>query len=223
MPSWKLDPERYRPRAGGDGQLVIFLNGILTAPGDQFAWTDRAERWFARNTTHDFDSFEYWHTALFSRLFCEQRHVAAAAELVANYLRAWRPQRPRLHLVAHSRGCELARQLIVDRRLEVESLHLFAAAIDADFASNGLNAALRAGGIERMSLYTSRGDAVLKYIAGASLGLYGRLGYTGPCRLDPEARVHITERGEFGHGDWFAPQNFDWSMRRIAADLDELP
>lgn len=223
MPSWSRDPERYRPRTGGDGQLVIFLNGILTTPGDQFAWTDRAERWFAKNTPHDFDSFEYWHTALFSRLFCERRHVAAAAELVAHYLRAWRPQRPRLHLVAHSRGCELARQLIVSRRLEVASVHLFAAAIDADFEANGLNTALRGGGIERMSLYTSRADAVLKYIAGASLGLYGRLGYTGPRGADPNAPIRVIDRPGFGHSDWFAPQNFASSMSLVATDLDELP
>jgi pimeloyl-ACP methyl ester carboxylesterase len=223
MPSWKLDPDRYRPRVNGDGQLVIFLNGILTAPGDQFAWTDRAERWFARNTPHDFDSFEYWHTAVLSRLFAEARQVAEAAELVANYLRAWRPVRPRLHLVAHSRGCELARRLVVERRLEVASLHLFAAAIDADFETNGLNTALRTGTVERLSLYTSRGDGVLRWIAGASLGLYGRLGYTGPRRADPNAPIRIIERETFGHSDWFAPAHFDASMRLIATDLDELP
>lgn len=224
MPSWPRDPERFQPRAGSDGQLLLFINGILTRPGDQFGWTDRAEGWFLRFRDHDVDSYEYWHTAILSRLFTERRKTRDAAELVRGYCEAW-PTAPVLHLVAHSRGCEIARRLIVEHGLQVRSLHLFAGAIEADFYRNGLNAALRSGQLREAYVYTSQSDGILRWIAGASFGLYGRLGYTGPRNVDPEVRrrVWVIQRNGFGHGDWFTPSNFRESMQHIAMAADELP
>lgn len=224
MPTWREDPERFQQRPSSDGHLVIFLNGILTAPGDQFAWTDRAEHWFLQRTSHDVDAYEYWQTPIVGRLFREASNVRACLELIHGYRRTWqRP--PILHLVGHSRGCELARRLIVEQGLLVQSVHLFAAAVDADFQRNGFNGAIAAGLVQRICLYNSKADGVLKWFAGASLGLYGRLGYSGPRNVSPEAqrRIWFTEREGFGHSTWFEAPHFNQTMEQVAMEVDDLP
>lgn len=224
MPSYPKDPERFRPRVNSSGNLVIFLNGILTRPGDQFGWTDRAEQWFLERTNHDVDSYEYFQTPILGRLFGEARHNREVIELLAGYWNAW-DFPPKLHLVAHSRGCEIARRLVVEHGVKVESLHLFAAAIDADFEANGLNAALTQRHVNRVRLYSSKSDGVLRWLAGASLGLYGRLGYTGPRNIAQSLihRVFTTPRDDFGHSDWFSPRNLPLYMRAVDEEVDDLP
>jgi hypothetical protein len=68
---------------------------------------------------------------------------------------------------------------------------------------------------------------VLRWIAGAAsiVGLYGRLGYSGPAIVpaDLETRIRVVARDELGHSTWFAAGHFAWSMEELAADLDELP
>ena len=217
MPSWAQDPQRFTPRADNSGHLVLFLNGILTLPCDRFAWTDRAERWFSRNTRHDFDSVEYFQTPLLGR-FREAAPLQEAHELLAGYFGSWKTP-PQLHVVAHSRGCELARRLVA-AGWPIRTLHLFAAAIDADFEKNGLNAALRSHQVGGVHLYTSPVDNVLRYLAGASLGLYGRLGFSGPKNIDPSARdrVHVLRR-ELTHSEWFAPLQFESAMRFVSGSI----
>jgi len=229
MPSWSLDPARFRPRAHSDGALLLCIGGILTAPADQHGWTDRAERWITRHTAHDCDSLEYFATPLLG-LGGEKRRVAQVVELLSGYFAAYQragKAPPELHLVTHSRGAEIARRLIVECGYKVQSWHAFAPAISADLQATGIANALRAGRLDRLRIYSSRGDAVLRWIAGAAsiFGLYGRLGYSGPAAIpaDLEQRIRVIRRDDFGHSAWFAPAHFGWSMEEIAADLDPLP
>lgn len=212
------------PRPDSDGETLVFLNGILTRPSNPLAWTDRAVSWFRKRTRHDAHAYEYFQTAILGRLFFERLHLANAIGLIAR-LQAGALHRPSLHLVAHSRGCEIARKLIVHHALPVETLHLFAAAVDPDFERNGLNQALRSCRVNRIRLYTSKEDDVLRWIAAASLGLYGRLGYTGPRNVAPDLakRVEIVERNTYDHGEWFTPRNFETSMRLVEWEVDNLP
>ncbi|MHA3773680.1 hypothetical protein ACXR0O_19260 [Verrucomicrobiota bacterium sgz303538] len=211
-------------RPTSDGQLVFCINGILTRPSDPHAWTDRAVAWFLKHTDHDANAYEYFQTAILGRLFCERRHLDAAIELLARHM-SGAPRPLQLHLVGHSRGCEIARRLVVQYGVPVESLHLFAAAVDPDFERNGLNQALRSNRVNRVRLYTSTEDDVLRWIAAASLGLYGRLGYIGPRNVDPQVahRVEIVERNTYDHGDYFNGSNFEDSMRLVEWEVDNLP
>jgi hypothetical protein len=209
--------------------LVIFINGILTLPRDTFGWTDRAERWFLEHSAHDVDSLEYFSSPLLG-LFGEGKRVRQAVELLSGYLASFHAAglpAPKLHLVTHSRGAEIARRLIVDCGFPIASLHAFAPAIGTDLQASGLLNALRAGRLKRLRIYRSRGDSVLRWVAGAAavVGLYGRLGYSGPANVpeDLEKRIRVVARDELGHSTWFAPGHFTWSMEEVAADLDELP
>jgi pimeloyl-ACP methyl ester carboxylesterase len=215
-------PFTFERRKDGDGDFVLCLNGIHTNPAAD-SWTDRAEEWFLRRTSHDVDAYEYHQTAIFGRLFSENRHLRNVVQLLAEYMAAGGPFR--LHILAHSRGCEIARRLVVECGFRVESMHLFSAAIDPDFGRNGLGAALERGQVNRVRLYTSKSDGVLRWIAGASLGLYGRLGYTGPRNVWPHIahRVEQTPRDTYNHGSWFSPGNFEESMQLAEWEIDNLP
>lgn len=194
--------------------VMIFVNGILTRPGDHLGWTDRAVHWFNNQETGVSSyAFEYATPALTRRLF-QARHADNLAETIAQY------PKDHLHLVGHSNGCDLiARALRLTSR-HITSVHLISAALERDFRKNGLGERIAREQIGRTYCYCSRGDHVLRYLAPASrwaslhlLG-YGDLGATGAAKPVPP-RVAHTWRDTMGHGDWFAPEHFDTTMQMI--------
>lgn len=225
MPSYPKDPDRFALRRDYDGDFVLFINGILTRPGDQFGWTDRAERWVGDNTDHEYDALEYFHTPLFGRIFNEGKVYREALALLAGYYASARyaGKEFRPHIVAHSHGCEITRKLILNSGFNFRAVHLFAAAISSDF-DKGLNKALDSGKVGEVCLYVSKADSVLKYLPPLSLGLYGRLGYEGPKKVAKSVveRVHVTTRN-MGHSEWFAPANFRTLMEEVNARIDDVP
>jgi len=224
MPSWPRDPNRFRFRLGCDGDLVLFINGILTLPSDQFGWTDRAERWTGDFSRHEFDSIEYFHTPLLGLAF-ERKTVQQAAWIVAEYLAAWKGNRPlRIHLVGHSRGCEIARRLIVEHGVPVDTLHFFAPAVDRDFERNGLGPALHSGLVRQLHIYGAATDRVLSRFARWSFGIYGTLGCDGPLNAEG-LRISRDFRRGYGHGTWFDRSHFEDTMNALerAIDSDVLP
>jgi pimeloyl-ACP methyl ester carboxylesterase len=206
--------------------LVIFINGILTRPGNAFAWTDDAVRWMNRKASDRFaaDKFEYHSPALLRRLFI-RGHAEDLARTISDYVSDEVP--PRLHLVGHSNGCELIARAVQLTGARIASLHLISGAVERDFGKNGLGTRLARGQVGKVWCYCSHGDHVLKYLARGSqivtfgaLG-YGDLGYRGPAGVEDPIlnRVETHWENELGHSDWFGQPHFEATMSRLHRNL----
>lgn len=195
--------------------VFIFVNGILTSPGNSRAWTDRAVQWMNNRASEGTvsDKFEYYSPALLRRLF-QRAHAMDLAETIAEYPNS------RLHLVGHSNGCDLIAMAVRMTSAPIESIHLISGAVDRDFARNGLGERLERGQVKRVFCLCSHGDKVLTYLARASriatLGLfgYGDLGCRGAANPVPRNVRHVW-RDSLGHSDWFSPAHFDRTMETI--------
>lgn len=197
--------------------VFIFVNGILTRPGNAFAWTDRAVHWFNRNEEHArCYAFEYGCPALLRFAF-QAGFARDLAETLAQY-----DPTDRLHLVGHSNGCDVIARAIRLTSAPIASVHLISAALNRDFSATGLAERLRRGQIRTVYCLCSRGDQVLRYLAPASriatLGLagYGDLGCKGPLvPADVGDRVRTLWRNTLGHGDWFSAEEFERTMETV--------
>lgn len=198
---------------------VIVVNGILTAPGDARAWTDRAVTWLHCDAAVavQAEKFEYYATALTRRLR-QQRHARELAHLIELY------KGREVHLVGHSNGCDIILRALALTRDRIASVHLIAGACEEDFEKNGLNALLYTRQIGAVHAYTSPDDRVLAYAARPSRALfgwmglgYGLLGLVGPTKITPPVR-HLVSRWDrpgYGHSTWFSPENFDATLNLI--------
>jgi pimeloyl-ACP methyl ester carboxylesterase len=195
--------------------VFIFVNGILTNPGNSRAWTDRAVQYFNNRAATGVvsDKFEYYSPALLRHIF-QRGHAIDLAETIAEYPGA------RLHLVGHSNGCDLIARAVRMTSAKITSLHFISAALERDFHKNGLGERIARGQIGHVFCLCSRGDKVLTYLARASriatLGLlgYGDLGCRGAASpVLPQ--VWHTWRNSLGHSDWFAGENFERTMETI--------
>lgn len=205
--------------------VFVFINGILTRPGNAFAWTDLAERWFTTRAPAGVRAvkFEYFSPALLRRLRLQQ-HACDLARVIGD-LQTWPERGPapqiRLHLVGHSNGCELIARAVQLSSARLHTIHLLAGAVERDFARNGLGDRLQRGQIGACFCYCSGADAVLKYLARPSqifsrLGLgYGDLGARGPAGVRPGMRVETHWEAGYSHSDWFAEDRFDKTMKWI--------
>jgi len=193
----------------------LFINGILTMPGNSRAWTDKAVQWFNRNAPENAvsDKFEYYSPALLRRLY-QDGHAADLAEVISEYAGA------RIHLVAHSNGCDLIARALRPTSTQIHTIHLISAALERDFELNGMGERITRGQIHRIYCLCSKGDKVLGVLARATqvatLGLlgYGDLGCRGAKKPVPP-RVHHYWRDTMGHSDWFNPSNFTTTMDEI--------
>lgn len=152
-------PDTYPPAAPSvktePRHLLVYINGILAAPGDSDGWTDRAVTWSHLHTAFRAEKLEYFTGALTRRLF-QQRRAEKFARMLERYAAAGYT----FSLVGHSNGCDLAlriaRLLAGSRR--IRHLHLVAAACEADWAANDLNTLLAEGTVERVQVYASTAD-----------------------------------------------------------------
>ena len=216
MPALSAVPPAVRPR------FYLYINGILTSPEDRHAWTDRAVTWTESHYGHLADRYEYFSGALTRRLFQSAR-VRDCSIRLQQYSGVERV------VVGHSNGADIACRLLQEESqpsLELHSLHLIAAAAEADFEKNGLNHALLTGRLGHVYLYCSRNDAALRLAQATQifsfLGLgYGSLGRTGPRNVDPRIadRITITWRDDFGHSTWFTPAEFAKTMAAVVETL----
>ena len=191
--------------------VLVFINGILTAPGDSDGWTDRAVTWSHLHTHFRAEKLEYFTGALTRRLRQQGR-----AEKFSRMLERYAAAGFTFSLVGHSNGCDLclriARLLAGSRT--IRHLHLVAAAAEADFDRNGLNELLADGTVGRVQIYASTADRALGFAKLTSRPLgwfglgYGSLGLTGPRRgtVADEARVSVIDRPGYGHSTWFADE-----------------
>ncbi len=197
--------------------VVIFVNGILTNPGDSDGWTDRAVT-FTNTRTRDGiygEKFEYATGAL-TRRFQQDDRAAAIARMVSFYRRAGFV---RVIGVGHSNGCDILARVLTRLNVALDSVHLFAPAAEpADYEQ-----ALRMGSVGRICIYGSKADKALKLASRSKvlvgwLGLgYGSLGLLGPqfAAAHPD-RVTDNSIHTFGHSDWFARDtHFETTMKRL--------
>lgn len=197
-------------------KVFIFVNGILTNPGDVNGWTDRAEAWIEQNTNHISTRFEYFSGALTRRIFQTAR-VRKLEDIAKKYLG------DKLILVGHSNGCDIIERFVRRGIYKVHEAHLIAAASEGDFDLNGYNEALKKEKVGKVFVYYSANDKALQkaqftrsFLKYLGLG-YGYMGLTGPMRVNP-AVIHKVKGIEWGvdHSEWLVPTNFDKIMSLIS-------
>lgn len=198
-------------------RVIILGNGILNFPGSAHGWTDRGVTWIHRNTDHRAEKFEYFAGPL-SRRIWQQGHADDMAALIRQY-RGWE-----IVVAVHSNGADLlCRALRNLPDMTIHEAHLISPACEADFRANGLNEALESGRVGTAVVYVAGRDKAM-WLARASravfgfLGLgYGDLGRVGAVGVSDAAKKHLgrVDEPEFGHCDWFEPDEFDFTMRRI--------
>jgi len=198
-------------------RIYIYVNGILSYPGCADNWTDRAVTWTHVRTDHRAEKFEYFTGPLTRRLYQTQR-AQKLARMISFY-QGWE-----VVLVAHSNGCDVALRAIelLDGTVQIEQIHMIAAACEADILKNGLEYRLQRKDLKHIYLYIGGKDYAMEIakISSKFLGCFG-LGYGSMGGLAPEdAREMYGEnstmyQASFGHSTWFEDAVFDLTMQQI--------
>lgn len=192
-------------------RIYIFVNGILTRPGDSRNWNLRAVNWIHLNTVDRANLVEYFCTPI-GRAFGQKHRAEKLAYCLAQYA-DWE-----IILVGHSNGCDvILRALALLEWPRIEAVHLVSAACDEDFRVNGLNDALETDRIGRVFVWMSGRDSAL-HVARCWLGRmlgYGTLGLDGPQNVTEPARSRLTVNKwpARDHSDCFKPYCFSDTMR----------
>ena len=201
-------------------RVIIYVNGILTKPGDLRDWNLRACIWTQINSDFKATPFEYF-CDVFGRAFGQTRR----AEKLADVIQAYKDFD--ITLVGHSNGCAVIlaalNQMIVYPK--INAVHLVSAACEADFVRNGLNEALESGKVGKVFVYRGGKDWALKLASGwlGRLLGYGVLGLHGAQNVTAMARNGLGELiwPDYGHGDCFLPEHFDRTMKHFT-EMAEL-
>jgi pimeloyl-ACP methyl ester carboxylesterase len=172
-------------------RVFIFVNGILTFPGESKNWNARAVT-FTHNHSGTppgartvAEKLEYWAGPI-DRVFGQKSRAAKLADLLRAYA-GWQ-----INLIGHSNGADVIVDCLRDYGRAstpcapglpcIEYLHLVCAACEADFNRNGLNLALAQGRVVNITNYRGTKDyslALAHSWPGKLLG-YGTLGLSGP-------------------------------------------
>jgi hypothetical protein len=190
-------------------RVVIYVNGILTIPGNGRNWTGRAVTYTHLHADDLYaEKLEYFVGVLGRSL--GQAGRAAKLATMLRYYEGWE-----ITLVGHSNGCDVILDALRSMGWpEIHALHLISGACDPDFDKNGLNASGRR--IGRICVYIAGADWALSLAstwAGKLLG-YGDLGRRGPVNA---RRLVEVVREPFGHSDWFADERLDETMAFVLA------
>lgn len=195
-----------------DRLAYVFINGILTLPGDSEGWTDRAVTWINTRTADKAEKWEYAAGPILRRVKQQER-----AEKIATLCAFYERTGYQVVLVGHSNGCDIIARVLKLRGVKpwyftrpIRSIHLFSPAADAaDFLL-----ALEAESVGRVFIYRAGQDRALalgqwsrRLLGWAGLG-YGSLGLasdddTAGLELEYRPGVTVYDVPEFGHSDWF--------------------
>lgn len=219
--------------------LIVAIHGILTGRADA-TWPERFERWAAARldrTAVLTDQYDAGPFPVWNCFIRNPRASRALGKVVENWIDSAPEdnQRVRVHIVAHSNGCDIARRLAIrltSRGYDVESLLLFSAAIPNTVEKMGLWPALKSepetGRLGRLVIYSGDSDRVLApspdwsrpwtvalACARWPYGNAGRVGISDADRKisgmgstvagDGIRAVNRVFRG-WEHGDFFPPQ-----------------
>jgi len=184
-------------------KIFLYVNGILTWPGESKNWTGRAVTWSHIHSAFKAEKVEYY-VGPISRVFGQQKRARKLRRTLEFY-NGWD-----VTLVGHSNGCDVIRDTLEDMGWPLLAhLHLISAACDADFENNGFNH-LKCP----VTVWRALKDQALRLVGnplGRLLG-YGVLGLSGP--LNAKIPVELVDR-DFGHSDWFSDSETDPTMTKI--------
>lgn len=187
-------------------KVCIYVNGIMTMPGDAKNWNRRAVTHTHLHTNARAESLEYLVGPL-SRVLGQKKRANKLLKKIRWYS-GWE-----IVLVGHSNGadviCDALRQI---NDSGVKEVHLFAPACEADFQKNGLNEA----GLEKVRVYIGEKDKALKWASlkpARWLG-YGTLGKTGPINVREDLDVKTITRN-FSHSEWWEKDEFNATMYEL--------
>lgn len=187
--------------------VYIFVNGILTWPGNSRNWNSRAVTFTHLETLNQAEKFEYV-VGPVSRVFGQKKR----AKKLIDYLDAYEG-RP-IVLAGHSNGCDVICDALKQRpSIRIKALHLISAACDPDFGKNGIN---EIDAAEVVVWIAGKDKALtLANLRISRLLGYGVLGKTGPIKARPGLNCQIITRQDYGHSDWFTDTNFRHTLSRI--------
>lgn len=198
----------------GIRRVYIYVNGILTMPGDSGNWNGKAVTWTHLHTPHRAEKVEYYVGPL-SRIFGQRKRSRKLIKTISYYLDdGWD-----IVLVGHSNGANVILNALKyfsksAIKNSLREIHLIAPASDNNFEENGLN---RIG--VPVTVYLGSQDTALRISSGPGrLFGYGSLGKDGPHRANVSVRVF---NEEFSHSEWFNPLQLNQTMRRVTMDFDE--
>jgi hypothetical protein len=186
--------------------VYIYVNGILTFPGDSENWNGKAVTWTHVHTDNKAEKIEYFVGPIGKVLGQKKRSYKLARTM--SFYRGWD-----IVLVGHSNGCDVIVDSLNDYpdSYNIKEIHLFAAACEADFEKNGLNKL----GVDKVKVYIGERDSALQFWASTWIGQwlgYGVLGKIGP--LNAKMLIEVV-RMNFEHSEWFKGENFDKTMNSI--------
>lgn len=194
-------------------RVIIYVNGILTFPGESGNWNGRAVTWTHLHDDARAEKVEYFCGPI-DRAF-GQKERAQKLALTIQYYKGWN-----ITLVGHSNGTDvILKALDLLRWPRIEAVHLVSGACEADFDKNGLNDALEGNCIGKVCVYVGGKDRALALAhswAGRILG-YGVLGLRGPLSILPaiKDRVGVLTWPDYGHSDCWADANFTQTMEHF--------
>jgi pimeloyl-ACP methyl ester carboxylesterase len=195
--------------------LIFIINGILTDPRRDDAWTDIAEPWLETMIEEPVVVFRYEYNATpLLRRWGQARRARRIAEIIDRY----QGQGYRVMLVGHSNGCDLIARVL--KKTQVDQAHLISPATD----ESEMDVGIKAGNVGLVCIYGSTNDGALKYGARASrilsLGLlgYGSLGLRGPAYAARHPGI-VEDHSDntYGHGDWISPETNLYDTLRLIA------
>lgn len=203
--------------------IWIFVNGIMTFPGD-------ADNWNARAVAHCLskgilaDRMEYF-VGPISRAFGQKARV----KKLVGAIRWFRRSGFDISLCGHSNGCDVILRAAhtVSDRIQFQRIVLISAATPADCTTNHMNSLAAASAVKQFQVFCGGEDIPLKLVSLSHLAKlvgYGALGLHGPRNTTPttEAITVVRKMPEYGHSDWFkvAGGNFDDLMGKVLKPLE---
>ena len=193
-------------------KVYIYVNGIMTKPGQSDNWTGRAVTWTHLNTNHRAEKVEYW-VGPVSRAF--NRGQKRRAYKLAKTVRFYAARDWEIILVGHSNGANVignaSRLVPKEQRKRVSAVYLFAAAADPDFQKTGLNR-----WSAPVTLFNGGKDGALNLAHGIGRVLgYGGLGLLGVEPKNAKVPVTVISKEDFDHGTWFSDLEFDRSLNEV--------
>lgn len=190
-------------------KIYIYVNGILTWPGDARNWNGRAVTWTHTMTDHKAEKIEYY-VGPISRAFGQKKRAEKLARTLEFY-QGWD-----IVLVGHSNGCDVILDTLrAHPEIRVYELHLISAACETNFGRNGLNARPQLP----VTVWIAQQDRAMKWAAlkpARWLG-YGIMGKVGAQNVADRDRVQVVIEN-FGHSDWFSEAELPTTMARILGD-----